>query len=148
MKKIITAIIILFSTITLSQAEDMMCYERAAREYQVSPQILKAISKVESTHNPRALHVNTNNTIDAGHMQINSEWGSVLKRNYNYLYNPCYNTRVGAWVLKQCMIKYGNTWDAVACYHTGPGLLKTEDKLNSGAVYARKIQRALAAEEH
>jgi soluble lytic murein transglycosylase-like protein len=136
--KFIILVIIIISSVPVYA--DNMCFERAAVEYRVSPDILKAISRVESNHNPRAYNTNKNSTVDIGHMQINSVWISVLKQNYNYLYNPCYSTRVGAWVLRQCMDQYGNTWDAIACYNTGPKNVKSK----KGKIYAYKINRALA----
>jgi soluble lytic murein transglycosylase-like protein len=31
--------------------------------------------------------------------------------------NPCQNTKVGAWILAQCIERHGYTWDAIGCYN-------------------------------
>ncbi len=122
-------------------AESEMCFQEAAQEFGLSPEILKAISKVESGHNPRAVNYNKNGSVDYGHMQINSIWRKKLKDKYKYLGSPCYNTRVGAWILDQCIQKYGYNYKAVACYHTGP--ITTQKKVRNGIVYVKKVKKEL-----
>ncbi len=99
------------------------CFEQAGVYYRVSPSLLYAIAKVESGLNPYALNRNSNGTYDIGLMQINSRWIPVLKRyglyDGRYIWEPCYNTMVGAWVLRQCMERYGYSWKAVDCYNKG-----------------------------
>lgn len=112
--------IILFSwPAGAGQIEKDYCYNEAGMYYDVSPILLKSISKVESSYKPNAVNYNKNGSVDVGHMQINSCWKDSLGTRWNYLGNPCYNTYVGAWILKQCQVKHGNTWDAVACYNSG-----------------------------
>ncbi len=97
------------------------CIERSARRYNISPLIIKAIIKVESNWNYRAVNRNRNGSYDVGLMQINSSWFSLLRRYgiyESYLYNPCVNIDVGAWILAQCIQRYGYTWKAVGCYHS------------------------------
>lgn len=98
------------------------CFEKAGRRYGINPLLLYAIAKVESNFNPRALNYNENGTYDIGVMQINSSWLPVLRKygiREESLYNPCINVHVGAWVLAQCVAKYGWSWRAIDCYNKG-----------------------------
>jgi soluble lytic murein transglycosylase-like protein len=54
-------------------------HRKLAGMYKVHPDILRAITKVESNFNPRALNKNQNGTYDIGIMQINSSWIPVLE---------------------------------------------------------------------
>lgn len=94
------------------------CFEEAGAIYRVSPQLLWAIAKVESSFNASALNRNENGSYDVGLMQINSAWAKVLGEElWASLGNPCQNVKVGAWILAQCMRRYGYTWEAVGCYN-------------------------------
>lgn len=97
------------------------CFIQAGQHYQVHPNLLWGIAKVESNFNPYAINKNSNGTYDIGIMQINSSWIPVLKthglKDERYLWDPCYNIQVGAWVLSQCIAKFGYTWEAVGCYN-------------------------------
>ncbi len=97
------------------------CFKDAGALYGVHPNLLWAIAKVESGLNPMAINRNLNGTVDIGIMQINSSWIPVLKayglKDERYLWEPCYNIHVGAWVLAQCIKKFGYTWEAVGCYN-------------------------------
>lgn len=99
--------------------DDGYCFSEAERYYGVSAQILWAISKVESGHNPAAVNKNTNGSIDYCHMQVNSSWKKVIgTESWQNLADPCYCTMVGAWIFAGCVQKYGYTWEAVGCYHS------------------------------
>ncbi|MEO0282084.1 MAG: lytic transglycosylase domain-containing protein, partial [candidate division WOR-3 bacterium] len=116
--KIIVFICFMFFS-TLAFAQDY-CFTQAGEEFNINPLILYAIAKVESNFNHTAINKNKNGTYDYGVMQINSRWYKALGHyNWSNLSDPCYNIRVGAWVLRQCMNKYGHSWDAVACYAAG-----------------------------
>ncbi len=93
------------------------CFEEAGRLYNVSPHLLYTIAKVESNFNPRAINRNKDGTYDVGLMQINSRWKRVLGEKWKYIYDPCFNTKVGAWILSQCINRYGYTWEAIGCYN-------------------------------
>ena len=99
------------------------CFYQAGATYQINPELLSAIAKVESGLNPSAMNQNTNGSYDVGLMQINSTWKKSLGGRWRYLSDPCYNVMVGSWILRQCMNRYGYSWDGVACYHTGKGIL-------------------------
>jgi soluble lytic murein transglycosylase-like protein len=97
------------------------CFEDAGSHYGINPLLLWAIAKVESNFNPYALNKNKNNSYDMGLMQINSAHLKTLEKHglvdKRYIWDPCYNIYVGAWVLSQCIKKYGYTWTAIGCYN-------------------------------
>ena len=110
-------IIILF--IATGAEADSFCFDEAGAQYGINPQILRAIAKVESNFNPRAINWNTNGTYDFGVMQINTIWGySLGKEWWSTLGDPCTNIRAGAMILASCMKKYGYTWEAIGCYNS------------------------------
>ncbi len=116
------------------------CFDDAALYQHVNPMMLRAIVWQESHGHVSALHNNTNGSIDVGLAQINSIHFPALA-GYGIapsaLYNGCVNVYVAAWLLKQKMNKYGNTWAAVGAYHS-----ETPDKRDG---YARSIHAILAA---
>jgi soluble lytic murein transglycosylase-like protein len=94
------------------------CFEDAGQEFRISPLLLESIARTESSLNPRAMNRNTNGSVDYGLMQINSFWVKTYGLSSEDLLNdPCYNTKIGAWVLKQCIDRYGYNWEAVGCYN-------------------------------
>ena len=68
-----------------------------------------------------AIGKNRNGTVDYGAFQINS---IHLRRlgtygvDVNALMTPCTSAYVGAWILREQMNIYGNTWRAVGAYHS------------------------------
>jgi len=110
------------------------CFDEAGRRYSISPHLLKAIAQVESNMQPHAINHNKNGSIDYCHMQINSYWKKHLKERWQYLNDPCYCTMVGAWILKQCIDRYGYNPDALVCYHTGKSLSELVPKRRSQAL--------------
>ena len=102
-------------------AEPAPCISDAAQYHRVNPWILRAILKVESNFNPRALNRNANGTLDVGMAQINSihfaelaQWG-VFPAN---LMDGCVASYVAAWHLARQIRRYGNSWYGVASYHS------------------------------
>lgn len=94
------------------------CFDEAGRQYGVSPRLLQGIARVESRMNPAATNRNRNGTVDLGLMQINSFWLKTLGTSAQTLIDkPCYNVRVGAWILSDCLERHGNTWKAIGCYN-------------------------------
>ncbi len=108
----------------------MQCVSRAANEYKVPKIVLLAIIKTESNGNAKAVHRNDNGTIDIGLMQINSSWANKLSSQYGikdikkHLIEPCYNVRVGAWILgRELAINEGwhnnrDFWMRIGNYHS------------------------------
>jgi soluble lytic murein transglycosylase-like protein len=114
------------------------CFEQAGAEYGVAPEILWALSTKESGGNPTAYNQNSNGSYDYCHMQINSGWYRVLgKERWDALSDPCQCTRTGAWILSNCMRKYGYSWKAIGCYHS-----QTPDKRDQ---YAKSIAKILSS---
>lgn len=96
----------------------------ASQKYNVNPYVLYAIAKTESGLRPYAINTNTNGTRDIGIMQINERWIYKLNKDgypirIEHLYDPRINIHMGAYVLRLCMNKYGNTWQAIDCYNKG-----------------------------
>lgn len=111
--------IIIAALIALPSVSFAFCFEEAGREYNISPLLLWSIAKNESGFNPTAVGRNTNGTFDFGVMQINSIWAKTLgKERWIALADPCTNVRTGAWILRQCIDKYGYNWTAVGCYNS------------------------------
>ncbi|HEX7645199.1 MAG TPA: lytic transglycosylase domain-containing protein [Burkholderiaceae bacterium] len=97
------------------------CFDEAARYQHVDPMILRAIAWQESRGHADAVHVNTNGTTDFGMMQVNSIHLRALS-NYGIsqqdLMKPCVSVYVGAWYLRQMMMRHKDTWSAVGAYHS------------------------------
>jgi len=81
-------------------------------------------------------------------MQINSSWQKHFGERWQQISTPCYNVMAGAWILKQCMDRYGYSWDAVACYHTGKGLSdSTQQKQRLAQKYIQRVQIVMEKSE-
>lgn len=133
-------VVLVFLTLVFSYGQvSAFCFEEAGSMYGVSPQLLWAIAKVESGFNPAAVNYNRNGTYDFGVMQINSSWKPRLGRLWEHLGDPCINVKTGAWVLAQCIQKYGYTWKAVSCYNAGSG------ESRKGIRYAKRVYLTLAS---
>ena len=127
--------LLLLLVAAVASAEDL-CFEEAGNEYGINPQILKAIAKVESGFNPRAINRNKNGTYDFGVMQINSSWYYTLGKDWwMTLGDPCSNIKGGARILSGCMKRYGYSWEAIGCYNS-----RTPDKRDR---YALSVFRQL-----
>ena len=137
-----TLIFLLSFSVDSSKSAAAFCFEEAGNRYGISPQLLYAISKGESSFNPLAINYNTNGTYDYGLMQINSTWEPVLRKlgiSWNNLADPCTNVMVGTWVLSQCIRDYGYTWSAVGCYNS-----RTPSKRDR---YAARVARIVKHEQ-
>jgi soluble lytic murein transglycosylase-like protein len=94
------------------------CFEEAGMQYEINPQLLQSIARVESDLNPQAVNFNKNGSADFGLMQINEAWLKVLHLNReSLLSDPCYNVMTGTRILKACIDRYGYAWEAVGCYN-------------------------------
>ena len=93
------------------------CFEAAAHAYQVDARLLRAIARTESSMTADAVnraHSARTQSIDIGLMQINSQWLPTLARfgiTEASLYSPCTNVSVGAWILKNLIVRHGETWN-------------------------------------
>ena len=94
------------------------CFDDAGRTYGISPLLLRGIARVESNMNPAAINRNSNGSSDLGLMQVNSFWLKTLGTTSKELLDDhCYNVMAGAWILKGCIERHGETWKAVGCYN-------------------------------
>lgn len=128
----------LISILLLPLCVQAECFQEASQRYRIHPDLLKAISMVESNGNHRAVNRNRNGSRDIGHMQINSSWLGKLGPygiDEQALFDPCINTFVGAWVLANNFQALGYNWNAIGAYNA-----KSPDKRIR---YARKVQAAL-----
>ena len=115
------------------------CFEEAGKLYGVNPSLLQSIARVESGLNPKAININKNGSEDLGLMQINSEWIEKMQLSREELLsNPCYNVTMGARILKECIDRWGYTWQAVGCYNAVSRTKRVD--------YSWKIYRALKKE--
>lgn len=146
---IIAGVLLLFSgapafPLDLMDSTEAMCFDDAGEMYNIAPSLLMAISKTESGFQTNAHNTNKNGSVDICHMQINTFWKKHLQGNWKFLADPCYCTKVGAWILSQCIDRYGYTWDAVACYNTGQSRqVKNKAKQKKAEQYVSKVQHAL-----
>jgi len=117
----LVALVLALSALACPPARADDCFEQAAVYQGVNPVILRAVAWFESKGDPHAVNRNANGSIDVGQAQINSVHFSDLKRlgiPHRALTDACVNIYVAAWLIKQKMVKYGNTWRAIGAYHS------------------------------
>lgn len=114
------------------------CLDEAAAFHQVNPLVMRAIVWHESRNDFMLVTKNSNQSVDIGGGGINSVHLDDLKRfgiEPHHLLNGCVNTYVAAFLLSRQIKAYGNSWAAVAAYHSrNPA---------NGVPYARKIRAVL-----
>jgi soluble lytic murein transglycosylase-like protein len=121
-----------------ARADD--CFEQAGAYQGVNPLVLRAVAWRESKGDAAAINRNANGSIDVGQLQINSVHFPELAKQgipHRALTDPCVNVYVAAWLLKQKMVRYGNTWRAIGAYHS-----ESPKERNA---YARSIQQILVS---
>jgi soluble lytic murein transglycosylase-like protein len=127
-----------FASAPAHAADD--CFEQAGAYQGVNPLVLRAVAWRESKGDASAINHNANGSIDIGQLQINSIHFPDLARRgipHRALMDPCINVFVAAWLLKQKMVKYGNTWQAIGAYHSETPKQRDD--------YARSIQKILVS---
>ena len=125
----------LLSILVATQA-GAFCYDQAGAFYQIDPTILRAISKHESNNDPSIIHYNKNGSYDVGLMGINScHADEVGPKRWAAMRDPCMNVMTGAWLLRQCLNKYGYNWKGLGCFNSQTPVFR--DK------YARNIYNIL-----
>ena len=133
----LTALILLVVSLALpARADDDYCFDEAARRYKVPAALLWAVAKVESGFNPTAVNWNRNGSLDYGVMQINSFWlKKIGEERWKALGDPCFNIHMGAYVMADCLQRYGYTYEGIGCYNA--------DSHDKRMAYAKKVVRAM-----
>lgn len=99
-----------------SPAELESIFNKAAKEYNIDVNLLKAVAKTESNFNPKA----TSSVGAMGVMQLMPDTAASL--GVTDAYDPEQNIMGGAKYLSQMLKKYnGNVSLALAAYNAGPG---------------------------
>jgi len=103
--------------------------ERAADAYGLSRKVLKALVRVESAYNPKAV-----STVGArGISQVMPFNAKRCNLDNDHLFDPTYNIRCGAQILREELDRVGNLKDALAVYNCG------KIKCAEGQQYAKKV---------
>lgn len=114
------------------------CFEDAARPYNFDPDLLRAISYVESQFNNRASNTNTDKSGDHCMMQINDWHFDRFNLTADRLHkDACLCVKVGTRILAENVRQLGSNWRAVAAYNTGPANHDTR----TGRLYAQKVEK-------
>jgi soluble lytic murein transglycosylase-like protein len=98
------------------------CISDIARQNSLDPMDLKAIVRVESKGDPKAVHHDRNGSTSYGLMQINSIHLPELRKQKVFakdLFNSCKNVRFGATLLRRNLDRYKSMDRAIAMYNPG-----------------------------
>ena len=130
------------------------CFEEAGAMYNVNPDLLRAMAKVESSMRPNAVnngHQARTKSVDLGLMQINSRWLKTLEKHNitreSLLQDSCLNLKVGAWILSDNMRRHGPNWTAVGAYNAACTELKGDACEHARNEYATKVWEALSGKK-
>ena len=103
--------------------------ERAADAHRIPRRVLKALVKVESAYNPSAI-----SPVGArGISQVMPFNARRCNLDKDHLFDPTYNIRCGAQILREELDRVGNLKDALAVYNCG------KIKCAEGQQYAKKV---------
>ena len=133
-KPFLFAVLLIQSATTLA-----LCFDRAGEEFGVDPLLLRAIASVESSMDPMAVGPDGR---DLGLMQVRDIHITDLEQRFGlsitreHLFEPCFNVRMGAWVLATRIQRYGPIWEAVGSYNA-----RSRDKRDR---YIARVQAAYA----
>ncbi len=118
MPKMVVAFFLLIFVQTTAYAASEYCFDEAAQMYQVPATWLWVIAKLESDFDPNARNTNGGRSVDRGVMQISSCWKKKLGQDlWDSLDDVCTNIKVGAWILSDCLQRYGHTAEGIGCYN-------------------------------
>jgi soluble lytic murein transglycosylase-like protein len=138
---VLIVLLVLSNCSNCQSDDDGYCFDAAGERFGIHPELLEAISYAESRHQKDALNENKNGSLDFGHMQINSLWVKKIGATYIALDDPCYCTKIGAWILSGCIQKYGYNSDAISCYNSGRPLHKLTGKTRVAVeAYIKRVE--------
>lgn len=130
----------LFLISNSSMAAD--CFDMAGRDYNIDPDLLRAISWQESKWVVGAIGKNPGTGYGAGLMQIDSQHHTSLMqygiKPERLLTDACLNIYTGAYYLALAFKKWGVSWEAVGAYNAG--FRRTDRQAMRRLEYARKIE--------
>jgi soluble lytic murein transglycosylase-like protein len=124
MMKVTCRVIAALSTLLVAVYSHASCWQEASNVHKVDPILLQSVGWQESRGRTAAvgpLLPDGNRAL--GVMQINTIHLPALKAqgiSRNDLFDPCTSVMVGAWVLRDCINRFGQSWRAVGCYYAGP----------------------------
>lgn len=98
------------------------CIADIAKQNDLNEMDLRAIVKVESNNNPKAIHRDRNGSVSYGLMQINSIHLAELRKKKIYakdLFHACTNVRFGATLVRRNLDRYKTMDRAIAMYNPG-----------------------------
>lgn len=118
------------------------CFEMAGRDYKIDPDLLRAISSVESSFKVNATGKNPLKGHGVGLMQIDSQ-NFIYLRQFGItpdklLSDSCLNIYTGTYYLAIAVNRWGMTWQAVGAYNAG--FAKTHQQNLKRIHYARKVK--------
>jgi soluble lytic murein transglycosylase-like protein len=120
------------------------CWEEAGQQYGIETPLLKAIGWKESRGWSKAVGPMLPDGNQAlGVMQINTIHLPALAPygiRRAHLFDACVSQKVGAWVLADCIKRFGSKWKAVGCYYAGPASKNTAAQIE----YVLDVQRFYA----
>jgi hypothetical protein len=129
----------LVSGIEVAEESQTSFFEAAAQEVDVPPELTQAIARVESGGTSYALNVEgrgyffdskeealaaaseaqaAGKSFDSGVMQINNWWLQRYDIPLEAVFDPAANILLGSWILRQELDRHGDSWTAVARYHS------------------------------
>lgn len=98
--------------------------EKYSAEYNLNPNLVRAVIKTESSYNPMSV----SNMGAYGLMQITDQTGYYIASNIGMgnfnqtmLYNPDVNIQMGCWYLRNLINEFDNVNTALAAYNAGRG---------------------------
>lgn len=119
------------------------CFVLAGRDYNIDPDLLRAIAWKESRLNAEAIGHNPTKGFGSGLMQIDSQHFDELN-SYGIapealITNPCLNIYTGAYYLALAFKKFGITWEAVGAYNAG--FSRSSIQAERRQSYAKDVRR-------
>ena len=96
-----------------------------------------ALAHTESNYNAKAINRNSNNTLDRGLFQLNSNSFPQLKEAD--FFDPSISSKYGMTHLKFCLNTAGNEVSALAMYNAGTGRVRSNKTPQSTLNYVGKI---------